>query len=51
MATQKFVNDSINDFQGAVKCAMAQLDNGNLTGYTFTLLTAFKNYLKSFNSL
>lgn len=35
MATQKFVNDSINDFRNAVKCAMAQLSDGNLTGYRF----------------
>lgn len=42
IATQKFVSDSINDLQNAVKCATSQLSGGNLTGNKFTSLTVLK---------
>lgn len=34
-AIQKIVSDSINDLQSALKCAMTQLSEGNLTSYIY----------------
>ena len=34
-AFQKYVEDSVSDLQGAVKCAMAQLNDANVSGTLF----------------